>query len=95
MTLTGNSMSFPGYRLHSDWIEAPFARDILSFRFGFGDYGLWDNRYVKHTLLHNQALYFKVNITRGLVFTGGLELWSQWGGTSRSTAGSHRVLWTT
>lgn len=82
MTLTGNSMSFPGYRLHSDWIEAPFARDILSFRFGFGDYGLWDNRYVKHTLLHNQALYFKVNITRGLVFTGGLELWSQWGGTS-------------
>lgn len=82
MMLTGNSMSFPGYRLHSDWIEAPFARDILSFRFGFGDYGLWDNRYVKHTLLHNQALYFKVNITRGLVFTGGLELWSQWGGTS-------------
>lgn len=82
MTLTGNSMSFPGYRLHSDWIEAPFARDILSFRFDFGDYGLWDNRYVKHILLHNQALYFKVNITRGLVFTGGLELWSQWGGTS-------------
>ena len=79
---TDNSLSFPGYRLHSEWVNVPFTKNVLAFRFDFGDYGLWDNRYVKHTLLHNQALYFKLNISRRLSFTGGLDLWSQWGGTS-------------
>lgn len=79
---TDNSLGFPGYRLHSEWICVPFTKDIMKFRFDFGDYGLWDNRYVRHTLLHNQALYFKVNISKRLSFTGGLDLWSQWGGTS-------------
>lgn len=80
--LTDNAQSFPGYRLHSDWIKIPFTKGILSARFDFGDYGLWDNRYVKHTLLHNQALHFKVNISKRISFTGGLDLWTQWGGTS-------------
>ncbi len=79
---TDNSLSFPGYRLHSEWVSVPFTKNVLAFRFDFGDYGLWDNRYVKHTLLHNQALYFKLNISKRLSFTGGLDLWSQWGGTS-------------
>lgn len=80
--LTDNAQSFPGYNLHSDWSHAPFAKDVLSFRFDFGDYGLWDNRYVTHTLLHNQALYFKIDISKRLSFTGGMDLWSEWGGTS-------------
>ncbi len=74
--------SFPGYRLAFRWIKIPFTKGILSARFDFGDYGLWDNRYVKHTLLHNQALHFKVNISKRISFTGGLDLWTQWGGTS-------------
>lgn len=80
--LTDNAMSFPGYHLHSDWMNVPFTNDVLQVRFDFGDYGLWDQRYVRHTLLHNQALYFKVNISPQISFTGGLDLWSQWGGTS-------------
>ena len=55
---------------------------LVSARFDFGDYGLWDNRYVKHALLHNQALYFKVKIFRELHFIFGLEDWCQWGGIS-------------
>lgn len=82
LMFTGNAMGFPGYWLRSDWIKVPFTKDILSFRFDYGDYGLWDNRYVKHTLLHNQALYFKVDISKRLTFSAGLDLWSQWGGTS-------------
>lgn len=80
--MTDNAQSFPGYSLRSDWIKVPFTKGVLSARFDFGDYGLWDNRYVRHTLLHNQALYFKVSITPKLSFTGGLDLWSQWGGES-------------
>ena len=80
MIVTGNAMEFPGYRIHSDWVVFPKGK--LAFRFDFGDYGLWDKRYVRHTLLHNQALYFKVNISPMVSFTGGLDLWSQWGGTS-------------
>ena len=37
---TDNSLSLPGYRLHSEWISVPFTRDALAFRFDFGDYGL-------------------------------------------------------
>ncbi len=79
---TDNSLGFPGYLLHSGWIDVPKTGNVLAFRFDFGDYGLWDNRYVKHTLLHNQALYFKVNISRRINFSTGLDLWSQWGGNS-------------
>lgn len=82
LVITDNAQDFPGYRLHSDWIVIPRTNGTLSFRFDFGDYGLWDNRYVRHTLLHNQALYLKVGLSRRLTFSAGLDLWSQWGGTS-------------
>ncbi|MDO4827230.1 MAG: capsule assembly Wzi family protein [Bacteroidia bacterium] len=82
LTWTGNSQAFPGYTLKSDWIGVPFVSDVVSARFDFGDYGLWDHRYVKHTLLHNQALYFRFRISSGLHFTMGLEDWCQWGGVS-------------
>lgn len=82
LTWTGNALAFPGYTLKSDWIGVPFLKKSVSVRFDFGDYGLWDNRYVKHSLLHNQALYFKVRIFRDLHFIFGLEDWCQWGGVS-------------
>ena len=82
LTWTGNSQAFPGYTLESDWIGVPFISEVVSARFDFGDYGLWDHRYVKHTLLHNQALYFRFKISSGLHFTMGLEDWCQWGGVS-------------
>ena len=82
LTWTGNALAFPGYSLKSDWIGVPFISKAVSARFDFGDYGLWDKRYVDHTLLHNQAVYFKIKIFKDLHFTFGLEDWCQWGGTS-------------
>ena len=82
LTWTGNTLAFPGYTLKSDWIGVPFISKTVSARFDFGDYGLWDRRYVTHTLLHNQAVYFKIKIFRDLHFTFGLEDWCQWGGNS-------------
>lgn len=82
LTFTGNSLSFPGYALRSGWIKFPWTRGRLSLRFDFGDYMLCDNRFVKHALLHNQALYFRVALTRRISLTAGLEDWAQWGGTS-------------
>lgn len=82
LIFTGNSMAFPGYGLHSDWINVPFTKNVLAVRFNFGDYGLWDNRFVKHTLLHNQALYFKVSVSERFTFSAGMDLWTEWGGTS-------------
>ena len=75
LTWTGNALAFPGYTLKSDWIGVPFISRVVSARFDFGDYGLWDNRYVEHTLLHNQAVYLKVKILKDLHFTFGLEDW--------------------
>jgi hypothetical protein len=82
MTWTGNALAFPGYTLKSEWIGVPLIKKVVSTRFDFGDYGLWDNRYVKHALLHNQALYFNIKIFRELHFIFGLEDWCQWGGIS-------------
>lgn len=82
LTWTGNAMSFPGYNLKSGWIDIPRTRQRLAFKFNFGDYGLWDNRFVKHTLLHSQSLYVRAALTRKLTLTAGMEAWAQWGGNS-------------
>ena len=82
LTWTNNTMSLPGYNLKTDWINVPFTKERLAIKFNIGDYGMWDNRFVKHTLLHSQSLYFKVALTRKLSFTGGMEAWAQWAGNS-------------
>ena len=82
LTWTGNAQAFPGYALRTDWIGVPFISKVVTARFDFGDYGLWDHRYVDHTLLHNQAFYFKFRILSNLHFSLGLEDWCQWGGVS-------------
>ena len=84
ITWSDNAQSFPGYNLKSEWITVPGTKEVMSVRFTFGDYGLWDNRFVKHTLLHNQSLYFKfaLNHSRNFTLTAGMEAWAQWGGNS-------------
>ena len=82
LAYTGNARNLPGYNLHTDFIWLPFRKKVVALKGNFADYGLWDNRYVEHTLVHNQSLFIKVRPFRRLDVTLGLEMWSQWGGYS-------------
>ncbi len=73
---------FSGYRLHFGFYPGSLRPYIPVFQIRFRRLRALGQQVCQAHPLHNQALYFKVNITRGLVFTGGLELWSQWGLTS-------------
>lgn len=82
MIYTGNSRNLPGYNLSTDFINFPWTEGILAFKANFADYIMLDNRYTSHTLLHNEALFIRVTPVRRLSVTVGLEIWSQWSGTS-------------
>lgn len=79
---TGNSRNLPGYNLNTDFINVPWTRKILAFKANFADYIMLDNRYTSRTLLHNEALFIRITPVRRLSVTVGLEIWSQWSGTS-------------
>ena len=51
LAYTGNARNLPGYNLHTDFIWLPFRKKVVALKGNFADYGLWDNRYVEHTLL--------------------------------------------
>lgn len=82
ITWTGNSQSLPGYMIHSDWINVPGTKEILALQFSFGDFAMWDKRVVRHTLAHNESLYLKIKPYRKFAMSFGVELWTQWNGTS-------------
>ena len=82
MIYTGNSRNLPGYNLSTDFIYMPWTRNILAFKANFADYMMIDNRYTDKTLLHNEALFLKITPVKFLSLTLGLEMWSQWSGTS-------------
>ena len=79
---SGNVRNLPGYNLHTGYIWLPFRKKVIAFKANFADYGMWDNRYVSHTLVHNQSFSLKVRTFRRLDISAGLELWSQWAGYS-------------
>ena len=79
---SGNARNLPGYNLHTDYIWLPFRKKVVAFKANFADYGMWDRRFVEHTLVHNESLFIKVRPFRRLDISLGLEMWSQWGGTS-------------
>ena len=79
---SGNARNLPGYNLHTDYIWLPFRKEVVAFKANFADYGMWDRRFVEHTLVHNEALFLKVRPYRRFDITFGLEIWSQWAGYS-------------
>lgn len=82
LAYTGNSRNLPGYNLSTDFIYIPWTKRILAFKANFADYMMTDNRYTDNVLLHNEALFLKITPVRALSLTIGLEMWSQWSGTS-------------
>ena len=79
---SGNARNLPGYNLSTDFIHIPGTKGILGFKANFADYMMIDNRYTDKTLLHNESLFLKITPVKCLSFTLGVEMWSQWGGTS-------------
>lgn len=79
---SGNSRSVPGYLVHTDWMAVPKTRGVLSVRGDFGDFMMLDKRYVRHALLHTSAAYLRLAPCGKFSFIAGLEVWSQWAGTS-------------
>lgn len=82
LAYSGNARNLPGYNLSTDFIYIPYTRKIIGFKANFADYMMIDNRYVDKALLHNEALFVKITPIKRLSLTLGLEMWSQWGGTS-------------
>lgn len=78
---SGNSRTFPGYNLRSDYINIPATQGIIAFRFNGGDYMMLDNCYVKDIRLHNKSLFIKITPHHRWEIIAGLEHWAQWAGT--------------
>lgn len=76
---SSNARNIPGADIHTDYIN---LGKVFSFRGSFGNYLMIDNRYVDNTRLMERSLDLKFALSRNVDFTVGLEVWSQWGGTS-------------
>lgn len=79
---SGNSRTFPGYNLRSNYINVPFTKGYLSFKFNWGDYLMIDDSYAKDVRLHNKSLYVKITPHAKWEIIVGLEHWAQWAGTT-------------
>lgn len=82
VALSGNARNFPGYGIMVEPMAVPFTKRHLWLFGSFGDYMLLDDRYVTRPLLHNQALYARVDITRRFDLTIGFDHWALWSGTN-------------
>ncbi len=54
---SGNSRTFPGYNLNSDYMKVPCTQGVLSIKFNWADYMMIDDRYVEDTRLHNKSAF--------------------------------------
>lgn len=83
IVLSGNSRTFPGYNLRTDYMNLPIMKGIFKFKFNWADYLMVDkNSYVKDIRLHNKSLFIKISPHQRWEFIFGLEHWAQWAGTS-------------
>lgn len=82
LAYSGNARNFPGYNLSTDFIYLPWTKKIIGFKANFADYMMIDKRYTDKALLHNEALFLKITPVECISLTLGLEMWSQWSGTS-------------
>lgn len=79
---SGNARTMPGYMINIESLPIPFTKKHVWLDAGFGDFTTLDNRWVQGALVHRNKLSIKVNITRRLDFTLGLDHYAVWGGTS-------------
>lgn len=79
---SGNTRTFPGYNLRSDYIKVPFTKGVISFKFNWADYLMTDNSYMDDVRLHNKSAYVKIVPHPRWEIIAGLEHWAQWAGKS-------------
>lgn len=77
-----NARTMPGYNLHSEYIDIPLTKNILSFKFNLSDYLMIDKRFVDNTRLHHKSLFFKITPHYQWEIIVGLGHWVEWAGTS-------------
>ncbi|MEE3390598.1 MAG: capsule assembly Wzi family protein [Candidatus Cryptobacteroides sp.] len=82
MMWTGNARNAPGYNIYSEYIDVPWTKGILAFRFNYADYIFIDDRYVDKARLHDKSLYFRVRFSERVDFQMGLEHFAMWAGDS-------------
>ena len=79
---SGNSRNMPGYNFSIKPFPVPYTNKKLWIYCNYSDYMMIDNRYVRNTLVHNQSLYFRIDISPRVDLHLGFEDWAQWGGTN-------------
>jgi hypothetical protein len=78
---------YPALRLSSrGYRPVPFTAGLLNFKAEYGEGLLNDNRYVKHTRLHQKSFHFMVLPSPSLAIRLGVEHFVMWGGNSSSSA---------
>lgn len=82
MMWTGNARNAPGYNIYSEYIDVPWTKGILAFRFNYADYIFIDDRYVDKARLHNKSLYVRLRFSERVDFQMGLEHFATWAGDS-------------
>lgn len=83
MLYSNNSRSMPGICLSTwDYIKFPWIGKWVAFKAKYAEYTMTDNRYMgNRTRLHNKLLAGRLTIIPQLSIEGGIEDYSQWGGT--------------
>jgi hypothetical protein len=82
MMWTGNARNVPGYNIHSEYIDVPFTKGIVTFKFNYADYIFIDDRYVDAARLHNKSVYLRFRLSDRVDLQAGLEHFAVWGGDS-------------
>lgn len=79
---SANARTLPGYNLRTEYIFVPLCKEVLSFKFNWGDYTMIDDRFVDRPRLHNKSLFVRIKPHRHLEIILGIEHWAQWAGKS-------------
>jgi len=80
--MSGNARPMPGYSLNLEPWDIPFTNGHLQIGGSFGDYFTIDKRFVTGSMVHNTRAYIKWHIGDHVTLTGGLDNYTEWGGTS-------------
>lgn len=79
---SSNARPIPGIVISSnDYIKLPKAVGrYLAFKFRYGEYLTFDDRYVNNTRIHNFMVAGRLNITPEFSLEAGFEHYAQWAG---------------
>lgn len=79
---SNNAPTMPGYNITLSPVAIPLTKKHLWLYGSFGDYRTMDIRYVQDAWVHSTKVFLKVNITKRLDFSLGVDHYTLWGGTS-------------